>query len=207
MRYIFTISRQPFCCSRKLNAYAPYPQSNALSAFSLLARPLPSRSCATFCDTVMGPCRQFVVLRNQSGKLRPRLFGCQPSGRLPELCSCRRPGGGGRFGVLPTLRLFRFAGHDAHGCWFCDLYSPRLVSREMSASLTSHPSIGKGEERSAFSRGRTARNRVVFINSRRGCGAEGETLGIRTSLTWPYVRVQPAASPAKIERRPSGVSC
>ena len=53
----------------------------------------------------------------------------------------------------------------------------------MSASLTSHSSIGKGEERSAFSRGRTARNWVVFINSRRGCGAEGETLGIRTLLT------------------------
>lgn len=59
MRYVFhdfffTISCQPFCCSRKLDAYAPYPQSNALSTFSLLARLLPSRSRATFCDTVAG---------------------------------------------------------------------------------------------------------------------------------------------------------
>ena len=69
----------------------------------------------------------------------------------------------------------------------------------MSASLASHLSIGKGEERSAFSRGRHARNRVVFINSRRGCGAEGETLGIRTSLTWSYARAQPGASPAKTD--------
>lgn len=85
----FTISCQPFCCSRKLDAYAPYPQSNALSTFSLLARLLPSRSRATFCGTVIGPCWLFVVLRNQVGKLRPRLFGCRPLGGFPNYALAR----------------------------------------------------------------------------------------------------------------------
>lgn len=48
------ISSQPFCCSRKLDADVYYPQSNASSTFSLLARLLPSRSRAAFCDTVAG---------------------------------------------------------------------------------------------------------------------------------------------------------
>ena len=118
------------------------------------------------------------------------------------LSSIRRGMPHRRFAAASAFPICR-----ARRAWFCDLYNLRVVCRGMSASLTSHPSIGKGEERSTFSRGRHARNRVVFIDSRRGCGAEGEMLGIRTSLTWPYVRVQPAVSPAKIERRPSGASC
>ena len=48
------ISCQPFYCSRKLDAYAPYPQSNASSIFSLLTRLLPSRCRVAFSDTVAG---------------------------------------------------------------------------------------------------------------------------------------------------------
>ena len=56
------ISCQPFCCSRKLDAYAPYPQSNASSIFSLQTRLLPSRSRVAFCDTVAGLTLPLFVL-------------------------------------------------------------------------------------------------------------------------------------------------
>ena len=56
------ISCQPFCCSRKLDAYTPYPQSNASSIFSLQTRLLPSRSRVAFCDTVAGLTLPLFVL-------------------------------------------------------------------------------------------------------------------------------------------------
>ena len=57
------ISCQPFYCSRKLDAYAPYPQSNASSIFSLLARLLSSRCRVAFSDTVAGLTLPLFVLR------------------------------------------------------------------------------------------------------------------------------------------------
>ena len=74
------ISCQPFYCSRKLDAYAPYPQSNASSIFSLLARLLPSRSRATFCDTVVGlTLLLFVLCMILIGKYRATCARLVPS--------------------------------------------------------------------------------------------------------------------------------
>ena len=63
----------------------------------------------------------------------------------------------------------------ARRAWSCGLYGPRLVNRGVSAPLTSHPSIGKGEERSAFSRGETCQKSGGFHQLERGLrGGRGD---------------------------------
>ena len=57
--------------------------------------------------------------------------------------------------------------------------------------------------RSAFSRGRPARNRVVFINLSGVRRREGKAPENRASLTWPYARVLPAASSHEGRTTPS----
>ena len=58
--------------------------------------------------------------RTLSGSGRPTSARCDPElakgfGACRREGSCRRSDGGGRIGFLSPLRVFRFAGHDAHG--------------------------------------------------------------------------------------------
>ena len=84
--------------------------------------------------------------------------------------------------------------------WFCDLNSPRLISGQNVLRLR----LGNDRGAGIFMGGRHARNRVVFISLGRGCGAEGKMAGNRTSLTWSYARVPPAAFLVKGEWLPPG---
>ena len=63
--------------------------------------------------------------------------------------------------------------------------------------------IGKEDGGSAFSRGRPASIRVVFINLSGARRREGKALENRASLTWPYACVLPAASSHEGRTTPS----
>ena len=70
-------------------------------------------------------------------------------------------------------------------------------------SLTSHPSIGKEDEKGCIFEGRPARNRVVFINLSGARRREGKAPENRASLTWNYARMLPAASSHEGRKTPS----
>ena len=96
--------------------------------------------------------------RTASARCNPELakgFGsCRREG------SCRRSDGGDRIGFLSPLRVFRFAGHDAYG--LAAYIACASSAGGMSASLTSHPPIEKGEENSAFQGGTCLVARVLL---------------------------------------------